>query len=250
MVDVKHIYSWSGGKDSTASIILAHENNEPIDIILFSEVMFDEYISGELPEHIDFIKNKAIPIFNTWGYKVEILRHNKTYMDYFDQVREKGKHVGMKVGFPMADRCNARNCKVKPIEKYLKQINEPYAQCVSIAADEPRRIKILTDTKYSLLVKYGYTEEMARQKCIEYDLLSPYYKYSKRGGCWFCPNQSICQSRYIRNNHNDLWQRLLALENRDNKIGNIFNSQSGKSIHEIDEQLKWEESQMSIFDFI
>lgn len=60
---MKYIASWSGGKDSTASIILAHEHNEPLDLIIFSEVMFDENISGELPEHIDFIKNKANAIY-------------------------------------------------------------------------------------------------------------------------------------------------------------------------------------------
>ena len=31
--------------------------------------MFDENISGELPEHIDFIKNRAIPVFESWGYE-------------------------------------------------------------------------------------------------------------------------------------------------------------------------------------
>ena len=50
---MKYIASWSGGKDSTASIILAHENKEPLDLIIFSEVMFDKDISGELPEHIN-----------------------------------------------------------------------------------------------------------------------------------------------------------------------------------------------------
>ena len=43
---MKYIASWSGGKDSTASIILAHEHNEPLDLIIFSEVMFDENISS------------------------------------------------------------------------------------------------------------------------------------------------------------------------------------------------------------
>ena len=47
---MKYICSWSGGKDSTAQIILAHEHNEPLDLIIFSEVMFDKNISGELPE--------------------------------------------------------------------------------------------------------------------------------------------------------------------------------------------------------
>lgn len=66
-VKTKYIASWSGGKDSMATIILAHENKEPLDLIIFSEVMFNEELSGELPEHIDFVKNKCIPLFNKWG---------------------------------------------------------------------------------------------------------------------------------------------------------------------------------------
>ena len=42
---MKYIASFSGGKDSAATIILAHENNEPLDEIIFSEVMFDENIN-------------------------------------------------------------------------------------------------------------------------------------------------------------------------------------------------------------
>ena len=66
---MKYIASCSGGKDSIATIILAHENKEPLDEIVFAEVMFDEETSGELPEHIDFIKNRAFPLFERWGYK-------------------------------------------------------------------------------------------------------------------------------------------------------------------------------------
>lgn len=44
---MEYIASFSGGKDSTATIILAHENKEPLDLILFCEVMFDDEISGE-----------------------------------------------------------------------------------------------------------------------------------------------------------------------------------------------------------
>ena len=86
---MKHIASWSGGKDSTASIILAHEHNEPLDLIIFSEVMFDKNVSGELPEHIDFIKNKCIPLFESWGYEVKILHADTTYIDCFNKIVEK-----------------------------------------------------------------------------------------------------------------------------------------------------------------
>ena len=38
---MKYIASWSGGKDSTASIILAHEHNEPLDLIIFFKACED-----------------------------------------------------------------------------------------------------------------------------------------------------------------------------------------------------------------
>lgn len=44
---MKYIASFSGGKDSAATIILAHLQNEPLDEIIFSKVMFDENTSGD-----------------------------------------------------------------------------------------------------------------------------------------------------------------------------------------------------------
>ena len=249
MVGVEHIVSWSGGKDSTATIILAKEKGLPIDYILFSEVMFDKNISCELPEHIEFIKEIAIPKFKEWGFRTEILHHDKTYMDYFNQVRKKGKNVGKKVGFPMADKCNARNCKVKPIEKFLQEHKE-CVQYVGICSDEPKRLERLDSNKISLLAKYEYTQSMAKQKCRKYNLLSPYYQYSQRGGCWCCPNASDSQLKFIREHHRELWDALLRLEEEENLIGAIFNTQAGRSIRELEEQFFWESQQINMFDVL
>ena len=133
---MKYIASWSGGKDSTASIILAHEHNEPLDLIIFSEVMFDENISGELPEHIDFIKNKAIPVFESWGYKVKILHSDKTYLGCFHHIATKGKRIGRKLGFPMSGKCLInRDCKMPQIWKFLKEIGEPFTQYIGMESE-------------------------------------------------------------------------------------------------------------------
>lgn len=126
---MKYIASWSGGKDSTASIILAHEHNEPLDLIIFSEVMFDENISGEFPEHIDFIKNKAIPKFEEWGYEVKILRSKKTYLDCFHHIATKGKRIGKKLGFPMTGKCVInRDCKMPQIKEFISSYEEEFTQ--------------------------------------------------------------------------------------------------------------------------
>ena len=51
----KYVASCSGGKDGVATLLLAAQHNEPLDEAVFSEVMFDETMSGEVPEHRDFI---------------------------------------------------------------------------------------------------------------------------------------------------------------------------------------------------
>lgn len=250
--------SWSGGKDSTASIILAHEHNEPIDSILFSEVMYDlkNNISGENPRHIKFIKEVAKPLFESWGYKVEILRADRDYLDFFHRVIEKPRkhmeHKGMKFGFPAYGRCGVkRDLKLKPIEDFYKRINEPIVQYVGICIDESTRLESLHKQtgRLSLLEKYGYTEEMAKQKCIEYGLLSPCYELSKRGGCWFCPNAKIKEHEEIKRLYPDVWNQFINLELEENIAHDKFNPY-GLSLREIDERIKWGKAQMTVFDFI
>lgn len=252
---MEYIASFSGGKDSAATVILAHENNEPLDEIIFSEVMYSETISGELPEHIEFIKNVAFPLFNSWGYKTKILRAQKTYLDLFYHIVERSKYperIGKKAGFPMAGKCAVnRDCKVKAIRDYIAQKDSTeLIQYIGIAIDEPKRLERLGEGKVSLLAKYKYTEEMAKQKAEEYGLLSPCYGYSTRGGCWFCPNASMQELKHLRNNHRTLWDELLKLEETPEIIGDVWNTRNRTSIHEIEERIFWEKAQTTIFDFL
>ena len=241
-----------------ATIILAHEHKEPLDSIVFSEVMFDlkNNISGENPRHMKFIREKAVPLFESWGYKVEIVRADRDYLDFFHRVIEKPRihieHKGMMFGFPAYGRCGVkRDLKLKPMEQYYRNIGEPITKYVGIAVDEPKRLEALHKQKdqMSLLEKYGYTEEMAKQKCMEYGLLSPCYELSKRGGCWFCPNAKLKEHEEIERLYPEVWKRFLDLELEENIAHDKFNP-FGKSLHEIDEEIQWGNAQMNIFDFI
>lgn len=91
---------------------------------------------------------------------------------------------------------------------------------------------------------------MAKQKCIEYGLLSPVYAFTNRGGCWFCPNARDMELRHLRKNHPKLWERLLKMEKEPNLIGDKWNTLTKTSIRDKEEQFYWEDRQMSIEDFI
>lgn len=88
-----YVCSWSGGKDSMATILLALEHNEPLDRVVFAEVMFDHErgISGEVPEHIDWIYSTAIPKLESMGIKVDVVRAKKDYKWFFtNQIHRRG----------------------------------------------------------------------------------------------------------------------------------------------------------------
>lgn len=207
--------------------------------------MFDENISGELPEHMEFIHNIAIPKFKEWGYEVKILHSDKTYMDCFNHVLTRSKvpeRNGKRSGFPMSGRCMVnRDCKVRPIKQFYKTYPHTYKQYIGIAKDEPKRLNRLDENSISLLEKYNMTEIEALKLCEEYGLLSPIYEVQFRGGCWFCPNARKDELRKLRTNHRELWDILLRLEREDNLVGDVFDTRTRKSIHDWEKYFSNEE---------
>lgn len=247
---MKYIASFSGGKDSMATIILAHEHGEPLDEIIFSEVMFDETTSGELPEHIDFIKNVCAPLFESWGYKFTILHAEKTFYDEFFHTLTRSKvenRNGKISGFPMSGRCKINaEIKVKAIKDYFK--NAPQnTQYVGIAIDEPERLARLQGGKISLLEKYGLTEKDARELCEKYGLLSPIYKTASRCGCWFCPNATERELKALYANHNNLFMKLCELEKIPEKVGHVFDTRANRSINKIKSYFDIQAKQLELF---
>lgn len=203
----KHILSCSFGKDSIATALLALQHGEPLDELVYCEVMFSEEISGELPEHNRFIHETAIPYFEQRGIPTRVLRSEKTYLSCFYHVVTRGKTKGMLSGFPLSGRCTIqRDCKLPPIKAYQKALPPDTVQYIGIAADEPKRLARLKPGQISLLDKYHVAEPEARSMCAAEGLLSPLYDFTKRGGCWFCPNASISELRHLYRYHPELWQ--------------------------------------------
>lgn len=234
-----HIASCSFGKDSMATILLALENNEPLDRVVFSEVMFDNEkgISGEIPEHIEWIYNTAIPKLEGMEVKVDVVRAKYDYKCLCNKVLKSGKKQGQKYGHQNCKPCYANsNLKIAPIRSYLSKMRKDFdiVQYVGIAIDEPIRLARLKGTnKISLLYKYGYTESMAMGKSSEYKLLSPLYSMGCRGGCWFCFNANFERYIHIRKNYPEYWQALKELYYETNSNYFRFN----KTLQEVEREM-------------
>lgn len=206
-----YIASCSFGKDSIATILLALEHGEPLDRVVFSEVMFDNEkgISGEVPEHIEWVYNTAIPRLESMGVKVDVVRGERDYVTLCRRVLQnpKSKNCGRCYGCQNQSPCYANNeCKLAPVKKYFSKYKKEFdiISYVGIAINEPIRLERLKGTNnVSLLAKYGYTEQMAMDKCKEYNLVSPLYSMGYRGGVGFVSmptlNDTYISARIIPN---------------------------------------------------
>lgn len=121
-----YIASCSFGKDSIATILLALEHNEPLDRAVFVEVMFDNErgISGEIPEHIEWVYSTAIPKLEAMGVKVDVVR-SADYMSRFFMVkghRAAPEYRGKFYGWVLPDKCQMKKMKLCAIKQYYKPI--------------------------------------------------------------------------------------------------------------------------------
>lgn len=224
---MKYIAGCSFGKDSLATLLVADRYHIKIDEVIYCEVMFDKGISGELPEHRNFIYECAIPKLEKLGFHITVLQSKKTYMDCFYHVIKKSKYPdlpGKYKGFPLTGRCYVQDrCKASTLDCYKKKFKNEYIQFVGITAEETMRLQRLKSNQISLLSRFGLTQQDTKEICRREGLLSPSYQYSKRNGCWFCPNASDSELLHIKADHPELWGKLERLGKEENVATQMFN---------------------------
>lgn len=233
--NIEYFQSWSGGKDSTCSIVLENIHRDELGIppstILMAEVMFDNKrgISAEYPDHIEWVYNKAKPLFESWGHKVIIKKSEKDYLDCFYRVVQKPRihkdRTGKMKGFVLGGSCDVqRDCKLKTIEQIRREnmTGDNCVEFIGIASDEPKRQGQLNERKRSLLCEYDIPEYETYQILEPYGLVSPVYSHARRNGCWFCPNQTYDQLHYLKTNYPEYWEELRRLSLIENTVSRGF----------------------------
>lgn len=242
---MKYIASLSFGKDSLAMLIKIKELGLPLDEVIYCDIRFDENLNGEMPLMAEFIPKAEKILKDKFNIEVKHLK-GVTFKEQFYKIKKRGKHIGDNYGFPytIGAWCNDR-LKIQPIKKYLKSIKEPVIQYVGIAYDEPERYEKLNhETHIAPLYDLKITEKEAMEICKEYDLLSPIYESSFRGGCWFCVKQRLSQLKNLYENYPELWEKLKELEK------DSFNTFRPKqTLEKIEQKFKSENKQLSLWRY-
>ena len=236
---MKYIASCSFGKDSLAMLIKIKELGLPLDEVIYCDIRFDnEPCSGEMPLMKQFIPKAEKILKEKFGIEVKHLTYKRTFVEQFYTIKQRGNHKGDNYGFPyvIGAWCNSR-LKMEPIKDYLRQFKgEEIIQYVGIAYDEPKRYERLNhDTHIAPLYDLQITEQEALEICKEHDLLSPIYETSFRGGCWFCPKQSLKQLKNLYTNYPELFNKLKIMEK------DSFNTfRVNKTLNELEQRFKKE----------
>ncbi len=162
---MKHILTCSFGKDSIATALLALQHGEPLDELVYSEVMFSDTVSGELPEHKRFIYETAIPYLKSAAFHKGSARAKDIFglLYHYRKPRQRRGKAGV---LPLTGRCSIqRTANCHPYAPTRKTLPHDTVYYLGIAADEPVRLARLKTNQISLLAKYNLTEKDAWAMC-------------------------------------------------------------------------------------
>lgn len=190
-----HAVSLSGGKDSTAMLLLMIERGMPIDMVLSADT------GMEFPEMYEHLAKLDEHLFRERGIHITTLRHPKGF-EYlmFDEPKQKPRSLEnrAKLGIPphgngwpgIRVRWCTGQLKTHLITKEVNRLKGELGAIhyVGIAADEAWRCK---DERYPL-VEWGITEAQALQACYDRGFdFSGLYEIYHRASCWCCPFQRM-----------------------------------------------------------
>ena len=210
-----HAISLSGGKDSSALMLLMIEKEMPIDCVIYADT------GMEFPEMEAHIAKLDDLLYRERGIHITTLRHPHGFeWLMFDRPvnREAGRSpmgYGWPLGAPGRRWCTG-HLKQHLISKEINRLKREKnaVSYIGIAADEAHRCKDDPHNCYPL-VEWGITEAQALQICYDRGFdFGGLYKIYRRASCWCCPLQRIDELRKLRTHHPELWERLRDMDNR------------------------------------
>jgi 3'-phosphoadenosine 5'-phosphosulfate sulfotransferase (PAPS reductase)/FAD synthetase len=240
---MNNVVSLSGGKDSTAMLLMMLERGEPIHSVVFFDTGWE---FPQMYEHIELLEKRI-------GIRIWRLQ-SKFPFDYWMMARpviarkepNKGEVTRIGQGWPSINRRWCTKQKTNTIHEFARVI--PGAvQCIGYAADETGRSVSSKITARFPLQEYGITEAKALLYCYAkgYDW-GGLYEHFGRVSCFCCPLQRIGELRTLRRHFPDLWQRMLSMEDAM-PPGTNRGFRGYKTVHDLDERFKREDSIARLF---
>jgi len=226
---MEHVVSFSGGKDSTAMLLMMIEKEMPITDIIFCDTGLE---FDEMYEHIAKVESYT-------NKKITVLKAEKSF-EYLlgDHIKRNGS-IGY--GWPdFRNRWCTQILKKSVIRKYLN--TKGYViEYHGIAVDEKHRAEKNNENKRDIkypLIDWGITEKQALEFCYSKGFdWGGLYEIFDRVSCWCCPLSKIGELRNLYKHYPLKWTELIEI---DKKSFRKF--RSDYTVEQLTERFKKEES--------
>ena len=193
----RYVLSFGGGVNTFALMILLIRQQAPLDEVLFADT------GGEVPETYrglvvarEYLSEHDIPL-------VEVsVRHQGR--DLYETAFHRRVIPSVKW------RWSTRDFKVNPIHARYRSFNRHVCQYIGIAYDEIHRMK---DSRVDFVTNiYPLVDQkVTRQQCVEI-IESEGLPVPPKSGCFFCPFNSTERWRWLLQEHPELFDRAIVLE--------------------------------------
>lgn len=235
------VVSLSGGKDSTAMLLLLLEKGVDFHSVIFADTGWE---FPEMYAHLDKLEQiTGVPIvrlspprpFDYWLLERPVIGRKG---------ENKGKIYRTGNGWPSPMRRWCTREKISVVNKYLDAIENPVS-LVGIAADEAHRVKV--NAKYPCeypLIGWDITEADALEICQRHGFdWGGLYGVFKRVSCYCCPLQRIGDLRKLRRFYPKLWDDMLA---KDREISQNIGFLGYRTVQDLEAQFAEEDRQLML----
>lgn len=221
---MKHILSFSGGKDSTFLLLELIRRKYPLDEVVFFDTGWEYPV---MYEHI----GKCKRICEENGIKFVTL-----YPPYsFDALFDKYSWCG-------------GNCRWGTFYK-TATLDKNSQECagsivyIGIAADETARLeKERADFKRFPLAEWGITEAECLKGCYDAGFdWGGMYEHLDRLSCKFCKNKNLEELRNIRKHYPEVWEELKEYQTRTDRP---YKGEK-KSVFDLEKRFAFEEERLA-----
>lgn len=228
MMSGSNVVSLSGGKDSTAMLLMLLEKGEKVHDIVFFDTGWE---FPQMYEHLakleEFTGRKITRL--TARLPIGIATEKSPFDWLFSEspAIKRGTSMVHKIGrgWPAATRRWCAGSKRDAINAHFlalthrQGIELPLRQCIGFAADEQIRVEKRKErcgkwiSSRFPLVEWGVTEADALEYCRKAGFnWNGLYDLFVRVSCFCCPFQRIGELRTLRSVFPDLWRKMLLME--------------------------------------
>lgn len=211
------VFSYGGGVQSTAALVLAAQGKIDYRTFLFCNVGED----SENPGTIQFVREYAIPYAATKGidlYELHATRNGQQVTLYQQLTKPGSRTIGIPVrmsnGAPGNRSCTL-DFKIRVVDRHLKRETPALAEGATlglgISLDEWHRMRTDSGQPWKKLDYPLVDLRLTRQDCVNI-IRDAGLPIPPKSSCWFCPFHSLRTWQEMRQEEPEQFQKACELE--------------------------------------